>query len=427
MKDLAPIVVNREQMSVCWHYCTGQVESLTLRESAHPFEWMRGIFGMPCGMCYLDKREPIVDGCRHTYIYMNDLRLTVSRTLTDSGYVERYEWQNAGKKEISIADGEVGVYVTFAEKYDIRDVVLPYRAYTHVMCAGDTFYIYNARCNGAAGGMGLVMQEGEVAEVQAERLHPRERGDLVAYMPAVTLAPQETVVWQWLVFAYDDVGEFWSTVRQFAHKLRLNPLMPEAGQMVTVDVDDVVPDTVLVDGKEVFNPFPAPVGDFVVAPIADDPKMVVKMQGLSHVERWARAYRGWGRAKHNMRDYIAESVSLAARFADTKQQDDYDRAVAALAAYYRELGAYRAPQAFLPALLIKSSDYLRQRFARHVDTVLRSHRGRFTAQTAFAEYDMLTVADFVFDGKYAEQVIEAKARALPLINTPFGNLIGKDS
>lgn len=422
-KSSAPIEIERGEARVGWHYCTGQVESLELVPSARPFTWIRGVFGMPYGMCYLDKREGIADGVRHVYEYMTDLRLTVTRTLTDEGYTERYVWQNVGKKAISIAEGEVGVYVTFAEQYDIRRVAIHYRAFTHCLLAGDVFYMANARFNGASDGYGLVMHEGRVAAVKEERLRPTERGDLIAFMPAGTLAPEETVAWEWTVFAYENIEAFWRFVRRFAPKIEITPLLPEAGQTVTVKVDDEVVPTVVVDGETVPNPFVAKAGAFSLVPVAERPDTVLSLSGVSHEERWASSYRGWCRARSaNPRRPIADSVAYARRFALSADREDYQKAVDSLSAYYRKFGAYKMPQAFMPGVLIKSNDGLTAQFARHVTTVLRPNNRPYTADVAFAEYDMLRVADYVFEGKYRQEKDSAYLRALPLIKTPFGDL-----
>jgi len=426
MKDKPPIEAHRGESSVAWHYCTGQVEQLVLPKADPDFTWIRGIFGMPYGMCYLDKRERVEDGVRHVYEYMTDIRLTVTRTLTDEGYVERYEWQNVGKKAVEIAAREVGVYVTFAERYDIREVAVPYRAYTHFLLAEDVFYMYNARMSGDEAGVGLVLTEGRVAEVREERLHPAERGDLIAFLPPTVLAPDDKICWAWTVFAYADRAEYWQVVRRYAPKITISPRLPEVGEKVLVTVDDEVPPTVTVDGAVVDNPFRAPYGAFVLQPIADRPETTIACSGVPHVVRWSEAYRGWSRAKGaNPRRHIAESVAYAEQFAATGDTAMYDNAVRALALYYRTLGAYRRPQAFLPRVLIKSNDALRQQFAAHVEGVLRPNRRRYTAQTALAEYDMMRVANYVFEGKYAVEEEATRMRAMPLLDTPFGPLFGE--
>ena len=417
-----PIEIKRGDASFTWHYCTGQVESLSFAATPS-IRWIRGFFGMPYGMCYLDKREQVADGVKHVYEYMTDLKLTVTRTLTDEGLVERYTWQNAGKKDIAIQEGEVGVYVTFAEKYDVKEVTRAYRAYTEILAGGKTFYMYNTRCNGATDGVGLVLQEGRIAEVKAERLHPAERGDLVAYMPAVTLAPDETVNWQWLVYPYADESEFWQVARRYAHKINVTPLWPKAGQSVTVTVDDRTPDEVVVNGEKVANPFKSPEGTYTLQPVADEEETLLTMKGISLAERWADEYHGLRRGqKNNPRRYIAESSQMAARFAQSGEQGDYDAAVNALYAYYRTAGAYRQAQMGMPQVLIRSNEGLRKMFARHVDTILKPSRRRYTADTALGTYEMLRVADYVFDGKYAEEKQRAFEEATPKLFTPYGIL-----
>lgn len=257
--------VANETMRVEWHYTTGQTESLHRLDVTPQFEWIRGRFGCPGGACYLDKRSALPNGIRHIYEYMTDIRLTVTRCLTDEGYEEEYVWENVGKSSIEIKEGDLCVYATFAEKYDIAPVCLPYRAYTHDFCAHGAFYIYNARTNGEEGGVGLVLKEGCVASLGEERLDPRQRGDLLVNLPACTLQPGRRIRLGWLVFVYDDEEGFWRVVRRYAPKIRVSPLEPIPGQSVSVSVDDKVLETVLVNGVETPVPFACPEGDLLVA------------------------------------------------------------------------------------------------------------------------------------------------------------------
>ena len=377
---------------------------------------------MPGGMCYLDKREALQGGIRHIYEYMTDMRLTVDRYLTEDGYVERYEWRNVGKESIPIGEEEVCVYATFAEHYDIREVTVPFRAYTHALCAGDTFYMYNARANGTPQGVGLVLEQGEIHHIQEERLHPSERGDLLLCMPPCTLEPDATIVWQWRIFAYADADEFRAVVARYAPFITVSPRYPAPGQSVTVTVDGTTPQAVWVNDVETTNPFPAPLGSFVLRPIEARENTRIEMVGASLAAHWARYYHAWPTGK-NPRALLARSAEYAERFAQTHAQTDYDEAVAALLTYYRTGGAMRHPQAAMPTLLIRSHDQLKALFERHLQVVLHPRRTRFGAQTALAEYSMLRVANGVWDGRYTEEEAAAKTLAAPILDSPLGPLV----
>ncbi len=426
MKEKIPCEVSVGANVVEWHYATGQVETLRLAADSS-FGWIRGIFGMPYGMCYLDKRERLDRGIRHIYEYMSDLRLTVERTLDEEGYSERYVWRNVGKKPLDLAADELGVYATFAEKYDIADVCRRYRAYTHALVAGDVFYMYNARLNGDTAGVGLVLTEGVIDRLAEERLHPEERGDLVVMLPARTLAPDEEIVLSWRLFAYADREEFGRRIGQYAPLLQIDPICPEVGQSVRVTVDGVSPAEVRLNGIGVSNPFIAPKGEFVLQPMAEDDLCRLVLSGTPHVGVWAERYRGWGRGKYNPRRYVAESAAYTAAYEMTGDAGDLQRAADALRAYYHTPGAYRKPQAFLPVPLLRKDDALRARFERHLAVCLRPNRRRYTADRALAEYSMLCVAEALFAGRYAEAKEAAKADVQPLLDTPFGKLfVGDD-
>ena len=410
--------VTSDGKSVEWHYTTGQVEDLHLAEGQ--FGWVRGTFGLPYGICYLDKRAAIEGGICHTYEYMTDLRLTVKRTLCDAGYAEHYIWQNVGKKPIDIKDGEVDAYVTFAEKYDIRKVAVPYRAFTHILHAGSVCYIYNARMNGAKDGVGLVLQQGQVGQVVEERLHPAERGDIALTLPACTLQPEETREWRWLVFAYADEKAFWQVVSEYTHQIKLSALYPAAGQSVAVTVDGSMPATVRIDGNEQANPFVAPVGRFTLQPVENEDAVCMQMQGLPEVVHWANCYRHWGVGNANPRRHITACNLHLAEY-DNGDKEGMARAIASLKSYYRTLGALARPQVGIPVRVLEKDEGLRIQFARHVDRVLRA-KGRYTAQRVWATYRMLQLAVQVLGEGYLAALETAAQDAAPLFATPFGPL-----
>lgn len=215
MRSRLPLTLTNGRLQAFWHYTTGGVESLRLADDPTQMEWIKGRFGFPSGSCFLDKREEIEGGVRLTFEYMVDLRLVVDRVMDYGGLHERYTWSNVGKKPVEIKDGEVGVYVTFADRGERSDVFLARRAYTHVL-TGSHLYMASSRADGSPQGMALTTVEGQVACVKEEYPTRRDRGDLIAYLPAMTLAPQESVGWEWVVYDYDDFADYRAKTADYA-------------------------------------------------------------------------------------------------------------------------------------------------------------------------------------------------------------------
>ena len=475
MKESIAHSVANDQFCLEWHYTTGQVESLHRVQVSPQFQWIRGRFGLPIGMCYLDKRYAIEQGIGHVYEYMNDLRLVVERRLTPQGYVEHYCWANVGKTPIDIQADEVGVYVTFAEKYDIEQVTSPYRAYTHIMCAQGAFYMANTRCNGQSDGVGLVVTQGHVASVGAERLDPRQRGDLIAYLPPCRLLPGQSVDWQWLVFGYDTLQRFWQVVGRYAPKLQVSPRYPTAGQQVCVRVNDKPVPTVLLDGAVVANPFVCPVhafwltlpdeqnvpyvGDTFASSTQDEdqkcrsdaavpedtadntPEQSANadaevarsfsipigwyIQPCTHAQLWASCYRAPGRGA-NPRQQLVLCDNALQQFVQSQSDgapdyEVYQNAVVALLRYYRQ-GGMRRVDACLPQSLLAADDQLRAYFAKQLRHALARKKALFGAQYVLAMADMTRIGQALgFD--CADRYNHFAQYAELLLHTPFGELI----
>ncbi|MBO4535130.1 MAG: hypothetical protein J5755_04260, partial [Clostridia bacterium] len=176
---------------------------------------VRGRFGLPSGSCFLDKREEIEGGIRLTFEYMVDLRLVVDRVLDGECLHERYVWSNVGKKPLEINAGEVGVYVTFADRGERSDVFLARRAYTHIL-TGSHLYMASSRADGTPQGVALTSVEGNVAEVREEYPSRKDRGELIAYLPAFSLQPEETRTLEWVVYDYADTADYRAKTARYA-------------------------------------------------------------------------------------------------------------------------------------------------------------------------------------------------------------------
>lgn len=346
--------MTNEYWQVAWHYATGQVDSLRMVGDPTQMQWSKGRLGLPYGACFLDKREPLQDGVRHIYEYMQDIRLTVDRRLVDRGYCERYVWRNVGKKPIELPAGEYGVYVTCAEQYDLMKVARTRRAYMNTLLTERHTLVANTRLAPDLPCLGIVWQEGAAAALREERLWPVQRGDVIALLPSVTLQPDESIAWQWLFFAYTQDEEFWRVAQPYTGRWNVACMSATPGETVTAtrngEMRAAVAEvgTVKLDWDE----------DSLRLPVA------------SPHYRLADGYRPPLFHSFNAPAALAHADESMTLFALTHDTGLYARAVEEMTKYYAHGGAKRLDWG-IRADLIASSDRLRHAFAKQAAYALR--------------------------------------------------------
>ena len=402
-KQKVKLEAKNQLFEVEWHYTDGRVTNL--RSPRFPqFEWVQGKFGLPVGPCFLDGCEATTGGVRHIYEYMEDVRLTVDRVLSEDGYTETYTLANVGKKPLTLKEGDYGAYVTLAEQYDIALVSLPRRAWTHI---GHNC-LYSVRCDGTAGGVGLVLTEGCMARIGEERPGRRQRGDLVAICPEMTLNPEETYRWVWKVFAYENEEEFLRVVRPYAKQWQICPLSPRLGEKVQVLVDGETVEFVH-NGNKKCGFFPAEVNNQVCI---DGYEMTIAGRGGEVYQAQPDGSRA--------ATLLAEADLLLHVFLVDKQEETYQKAVKALLGYYR-WGGTRRLDFGVPLPLLKHSEPLRTLFAKQAKRALADKK-ILSRNNVLGQADVLVKAAALWGGVYAEAASLAAIRAKTLIQTPFGPL-----
>ena len=197
------------------HFTTGGIEDIHLEGDNTHFRWVRGTFGVPLGMNYLEEKKQEEGGDLLLFKYFNDLSLTVRRQYVPQGILEEYTFVNASNQPIDLSQAEYGVSVSFADGRDIKKVALPRRAYSRAVKTDNLFFVYNSRVGGQADGVGLVLTQGVLGEYKAIRYAKTKPWEHTLFLPKVTLEPQQSLSFSWLIFYYQDLSEFCSTVAPY--------------------------------------------------------------------------------------------------------------------------------------------------------------------------------------------------------------------
>jgi len=214
------------------HRSTGEITDF--RPTAEKtFNWTRlGHFGMPAGLQYLDKYEEKEKGAKLKYQYLNDIVVFVERTFEENVLKEKYEFLNDGKKEIDIAEGELGIYVTLCDGLDIEKV-MSRRGISHIFAEGNCFYITCDRFFKEEG-LAIIMTDGEVSGYSIERTpNKNERGQIIVNFPEKHLKIGESFSLSWEIFGYKNKEDFEAKAKSYEGYFHIDErLIFEKGEKV---------------------------------------------------------------------------------------------------------------------------------------------------------------------------------------------------
>ena len=185
-------------------------ERIWIRDDASRLNFAKGkSFGLPFGNQFLSEKDFSSPACfRAKFLYFSDITAMVTVDEHDGAVRFSYLFRNEGKKQVSVEAGELGVYFPFNDTFDIPSVTLRRRVRSFVHTEGAT-YIYNARISGEPGAVSLLMTKGECTSYRTETNSLRaDMGDVSLDLPALTLDPNETYEWEFLLFYHRDEKEF---------------------------------------------------------------------------------------------------------------------------------------------------------------------------------------------------------------------------
>ena len=132
--------------------------------------------------------------------------------------IERYTFTNITDKDITVSDGDIGIYTTFNDNYENADVCMTNKCHTHIWCGENVTYVMALRMGGEVPHLGLVLTEGSICGYSVERdlsKMSNDRGDFIMHPSAVTLAPFESFAIEWVLFWHDGKEDFYKKLKQY--------------------------------------------------------------------------------------------------------------------------------------------------------------------------------------------------------------------
>ncbi len=172
-------------------------------------------WGMIQGATFVSCEE-IPDGIRAVY-ETTKLTVTVTRRCQNQRLTEEYRFRNKLSSDVFLRRGEVGIYTTWNDSYDLAEKCLPYHCHTHIWCGGDVSWVYARKMGMCDFGLGLVLLKGSLDTYSIERdlsQWSNDRGDIIVHPSPFVLAPGEEMVLSWELFWYKD-GHFFASLSQY--------------------------------------------------------------------------------------------------------------------------------------------------------------------------------------------------------------------
>lgn len=206
---------------------TGGIFSLILKNDPHRMNWIRGTsqWGIPkrsstwwgqlenmqfLGMEHREGR--VISRYRH-----DALELCVTRTLTGNGIQECYTFSNIDSADLFVQRGEIGLYMTFEDRYDSALVSQTQNCNVHLWCGGENSWIHALKMGPFAMELGLFLTRGALDSYSVERSATEtsnDRGDFLLHPAPFHLRPGESYELAWELNAFP-TGDFATELLKF--------------------------------------------------------------------------------------------------------------------------------------------------------------------------------------------------------------------
>ncbi len=174
-----------------------------------------------------------------TILYrLDDLDLTVRRTLSGDTLNERYTFTNTGREPLALRKSRgpaaLAIYTPCNDHYTTPADVLEHRAHAHIWAGGAASWIAMLRMGGRAPHLGLVLTEGALDGYSIEDRDlvtlSNTRGTILLHPVIDTLAPGESAAIGWTLFWHDG----WDRFRSEAMKHSAQMVAIESSAWTTV-------------------------------------------------------------------------------------------------------------------------------------------------------------------------------------------------
>lgn len=143
--------------------------------------------------------------------------ITVTRRVVGDRFCETYRFKNITRAEVFVSRGQLGIYATFNENYDLAEVCLQNRCHTHIWCGGDVSFVEARKMGLCDFALGLALTEGSLDTYSVERdlkEWSNDRGDFILHAsPFILPAGEETVI-SWELFWHED-GKFYEAFEKY--------------------------------------------------------------------------------------------------------------------------------------------------------------------------------------------------------------------
>lgn len=393
---------------ITYHPTTGGVEELTLKGESTNLQFTRKGFGVPVGMNYLDKQENVDGVLTLSYLYFNDLELSVTRTPSEIGLTERYTFKNKSKDTIKLNKEEYGIQMSFTDGWDIYEVALKRRLYVRVFHGSKTC-IYTTRTSEDRG-IGLVITDGEIGGFIKDRYSKYSDTIYTFYPKEIELAPEEEYSIEWIIFPHNGVADFRTFVEKYIPIAHFSTLTPKVGEFVEVNSS-----TFLINGKEVDRGFNIEEG-VEVSVIDEKGTFSFFARPFNYLDGMRSTFKKGLLKYKNPFDYLAKVRDIL----EERGSDGLNDAKNILLSYYKGVGKKRY-DLFIPIEVIKSSTDLQEIVHKKCKQILEGNKGLFTPYRILACYEYLLM-ERELGVDYSEKIEEYRELIGYYLNTPFGKI-----
>lgn len=378
-----------KKLAVTTHFTTGAIEDIIVKDDATNFRWTRKYFGLPNGLNFLSEKKEEENHITFTYEYFNGLILTVNRQISDCEIKERYTLSNPTEKAVE-TDDSCSIGLTFADDLDIAEVALKRRAYVRIFSGGNSFAVYNSKFNGDEDGVGVVLTDGVIGQVKNNKIIEKGLSIYDVCFPCKTLEPKEEYSFEWLIFAFENIDEFISTVRKYQPFPAFSAYPLIKGQTVQISSKDEL----FIDGIKAEK-----------GCITLDKPMLIK------VARKDRFYE-FTLTPQSEEDYakrlFVKSLKQSEKHIASLQnaQENPDKAKEILLDYFK-----RKNKKFfdigMPIEIIRSDDELKKLFLKKAEYAILKDKGYYYPYQTLSKYDYLKKAYTINpDPRYLDKLDE---------------------
>lgn len=152
---------------------------------------------------------------------------------------EQYVFTNISPKTVFVQSGEISIYATFNDNYDLADICLKQRCHAHIWCGGEVSYIMGMRMGGEAPHLGLALTKGSLGNYSVERdpeMDRNDRGDILLHPSPFTLEPGESYELEWLLFWHEGEEDFYEKLKELGRfiEVKTERYVYELGQKVNI-------------------------------------------------------------------------------------------------------------------------------------------------------------------------------------------------